>query len=258
VLAFNTLEKSERCYLSMYRLCPEIHLQPHRTVILSSKDEVKRAYELCMKDVFDDYILFWPMTYDAPRLNMSVHNALRELAAFKAVGHRVAEFAVHSRPLAEMEQMLDQQSVAEVDRNDTASIAEQVGLTRPNILVVDDDDFQHKLIGKLLEKKNYHLVFASSGAEALNMMRKAQPDLILMDIMMPDMDGMETMRTLKAIPNLAKIPVIMITGKSEGKVVSDSLKAGAADFVVKPFDQATLIAKMDHALAITKQPDPVK
>jgi CheY-like chemotaxis protein len=157
-----------------------------------------------------------------------------------------------------MEQMLDQQSVAEVDRNDTASIAEQVGLTRPNILVVDDDDFQHKLIGKLLEKKNYHLVFASSGAEALNMMRKAQPDLILMDIMMPDMDGMETMRTLKAIPNLAKIPVIMITGKSEGKVVSDSLKAGAADFVVKPFDQATLIAKMDHALAITKQPDPVK
>jgi PleD family two-component response regulator len=124
-----------------------------------------------MKDIFDDYILFWPMTYDAPRLNMSVHNALRELAALKAVGQRVAEFAVHSRPCAEMEQMLEQQSVAEVGHNDTASIAEQVGLTRQNILVVDDDDFQHKLIGKLLEKNNYHLIFASNGREALNMMR---------------------------------------------------------------------------------------
>jgi CheY-like chemotaxis protein len=252
VLAFNTLEKSERCYLSMYRLCPEIHLHPHRTVILSSKDEVKRAYDLCMKDIFDDYILFWPMTYDAPRLNMSVHNALRELAAFKAVGHRVAEFAVHSRPLAEMEQMLDQQSVEESGHNDTVSIAEQVGLARPNILVVDDDDFQHKLIRKLLEKNTYHLIFANSGSEALNMMRKAQPDLILMDVMMPDMDGMETMRNLKAEPQFTKIPVIMITGKSDGQVVSDSMKFGAVDFVVKPFDKATLIAKVSRALGKTK------
>jgi CheY-like chemotaxis protein len=185
VLAFNTLEKSEHCYLGMYRQCPEIHLHPHRTVILSSKDEVKRAYELCMKDIFDDYILFWPMTYDAPRLNMSVHNALRELAALKAVGHKVTELAVHSRPLAEMEQMLEQQSAAESGRNDMAGIVEQGGLTRPNILVVDDDEFQHKLIGKLLQKKNYHLMFASNGSEALNMIRKAQPDLILMDVMMP-------------------------------------------------------------------------
>ncbi len=252
VLAFDTLEKSERCYLSMYRSCPEIHLQPHRTVILSSKDEVKRAYELCMKDIFDDYILFWPMTYDAPRLNMSVHNALRELAALKSVGHRVTELTVHSRPLAEMEQMLDQQNVAEAGQNDTASIAEEVGLTRPTILVVDDDVFQHKLIGKLLEKNNYHLIFASSGSEALNMMHKTQPDLILMDVMMPDMDGLETMRKLKAEPKFAKIPVIMITGKSEGQVVSDSLKAGAANFVVKPFDQATLIAKINHALGKTR------
>jgi CheY-like chemotaxis protein len=205
-----------------------------------------------MKDIFDDYILFWPMTYDAPRLNMSVHNALRELAALKAVGNRVAELTVHSRPLAEMEQLLDQQREAGADHNDTASIAEQVGLIRPNILVVDDDDFQHKLINKLLEKKDYHLIFAGNGSEALNMMRETQPDLILMDVMMPDMDGLETMRTMRSEPILAKIPVIMITGKSDGQVVSDSMKVGAADFVVKPFDKATLIAKVNHALDKTK------
>ncbi|MDO8990102.1 MAG: response regulator [Sideroxyarcus sp.] len=255
VLAFNSLDKSERYYLSLYRLCPAINKHPHRTVVLSNKDEVKRAYELCMKDIFDDYILFWPMTYDAPRLNMSVHNALRELAVFKSVGHQVAEFSIHSRPLAEMELMLSQQRVQDDASNRAMDRAEPIS---PTILVVDDDEFQHKLIGKLLEKQNYNLVFAASGGEALNLLRKMQPDIILMDVMMPDMDGLEALRNLKAMPQLAMIPVIMITGKSEGQVVSDSLKAGAANFVVKPFDQATLIAKIDHALGMTKQPYPVK
>ncbi len=253
LLAFNTLEKSERCYLGMYRQCPEIHLHPHRTVILSSKDEVKHAYALCMKDIFDDYILFWPMTYDAPRLNMSVHNALRELTAIKVVGHRVAELAVHSRPLAEMEQMLDQQLVAEAIPHDVASVAEQTKLPRPTILVVDDDEFQHKLIRKLLEKQKYNFAFATSGVEALKILCKILPDIILMDVMMPDMDGLETLRHLKATPQFALIPVIMITGKSEGHIVSDSLKAGAADFVVKPFEQATLLAKIDHVLGMAQQ-----
>lgn len=71
-----------------------------------------------------------------------------------------------------------------------------------------------------------------------------------MDVMMPDMDGIETTQHLKAVPQFAKIPVIMITGKSEGQTVKDSLKAGAADFVVKPFDPAPLIAKIDHALHV--------
>lgn len=336
VLAFNELEKSERYYLSLYRLCPEVHRRPHRTVILCSKDEVKRAYELCMKDLFDDYILFWPMTYDSSRLNMSAHYALRELAAAKHVGPSAAEFAAQARHLAELEQLLDQQMVQgghhieaagrameqaeqgigaaldgfsrrlisgslpgsvearnagvlekEISRfkreevqqfflNATEStqplqqwaqelrqeceplmesartlnaMAERI---RPIVLVVDDDEYQHKLVGKLLEAKNYHLIFASSGFEALKIMRKTQPDLILMDVMMPDMDGIETTQHLKAAPQFARIPVIMITGKSEEPVVIDCRKAGAADFVVKPFDPATLIAKIDRALGATE------
>ena len=99
---------------------------------------------------------------------------------------------------------------------------------------------------------NYHLIFASSGFEALKIMRKTQPDLVLIDVMMPDMDGIETTQHLKAAPQFAKIPVIMITGKSKGQVVIDSRKAGAIDFVVKPFDPATLIAKIDRALGATE------
>jgi len=65
---------------------------------------------------------------------------------------------------------------------------------------------------------------------------------------MPGMSGMEATRRLKAVPQSTKTPVIMITGKSEGKVVVDCLKAGAVDFVVKPFDRATLIAKIARVL----------
>ena len=335
VLAFNTLEKSERYYMGLYRLCEAVHQHPHRTVILCNKDEVKLAYELCKKDYFDDYILFWPMTYDMSRLAMSIHHALRELAALKGDGPSAAEFAAQARQLAELEKILAQQvaqgglhieaagrameqaeqqigtaldgfsqrlisgslpgSVTVKNADDlkkeisrfkreevqqhfrTAAesaqplkqwahefkqeceplmesaralnaMAERI---RPIVLVVDDDEFQRKTIGKLLEEENYHLIFSSDGFEALNVLRKTRSDLILMDVMMPNMDGMETTRRLKTVPQFAKTPVIMVTGKSEGKVVIDSLKAGAVGFVVKPFDRTTLIAKIARALSVT-------
>lgn len=118
----------------------------------------------------------------------------------------------------------------------------------PTVLVVDDDDFQRVIVSQLFAKENYRLVFASGGVEALNVLRIMQPDLILMDILMPDLDGIETTRRLKSMPQFAKLPVIMVTGKSEGVSVRDSLKAGATDFVVKPLDRDTLLAKVALAL----------
>ena len=328
VLAFNSIEKSERHYLGLYRLCPEVHQYPHRTVILCNQEEVRRAYELCKKEYFDDYILFWPMTHDTLRLPMSVRCAMRELSATKPDGPSAAEFAVQARHLATLEKTLDQQikqgglrieeasramgqteqeigtaldgfsqrlasgSLSgsgaasnineiknEIDRlkreeiqqyfraaADSAkplkqwahelrrecephlksaralnAMAERV---RPIVLVVDDDEFQYKIITRLLEDENYNLIFAKDGLEALNVLRKTRPDIILMDVMMPNMDGMETTRQLKAIPQFAKTPVIMMTGKSEGKVIVDSLKAGASDFVVKPFNREILLNKI--------------
>lgn len=122
---------------------------------------------------------------------------------------------------------------------------------RPTILIVDDDDFQCKVVSQLLAAENFRLVFALGGVEALNILRKMQPDLILMDIMMPDLGGIETTRRIKTMPPFANVPVIMITGNSEGATVRDSMKAGAVDFVVKPFDRETLIAKMVRALGTT-------
>lgn len=125
------------------------------------------------------------------------------------------------------------------------TLAERV---RPTVLVVDDDEFQSKIVAHILEAENYHLLFAVNGFEALGLLRRTRPDLILMDVMMLDMDGVEATRRLKAVPQFAGIPVIMLTGKSEKNVVTESLKAGATGFLVKPFDRDTLITKVKQAL----------
>ncbi|MHB0991982.1 MAG: response regulator [Burkholderiales bacterium] len=332
VLAFNTLAKAERYYLGLYRLSGKIHLQPHRTVILCNIDEVSQAYQACRKQYFDDYVQFWPMTNDTPRLLMSVHLSLRELRAISEGGPTAVEFAAQARRLSELGNMLDQHVVQGSQRieganramaqaeqdigaaldgfssklaqgnlpgisriNDVSGLEQEIrrlkqeeigqrfrtvaesvqpikqwtddfrkefephiesartlnalaDAIRPLILMVDDDDLQSRIVSTLLAAENYRLVFASGGVEALNILRKMQPDLILMDIMLPDMDGIETTKRLKTMPQFAKVPVIMVTGKSEGTAVRDSIKAGAVNFIVKPFDRDTLSAKVHSAL----------
>jgi CheY-like chemotaxis protein len=332
VLAFNTLEKTKRYYLELCRLCEAVHQHPHRTVILCNMDEVRQVYDLCKKDFFDDYILFWPMTHDSTRLAMTIHHALRELAALKYDEPSAAEFAAQARYLAELEKTLDQQIIqgshhiewvkramdkaqqnigtaldgfsrriasgalqdmVEVKNSDgleqeighfkrvevqphliaatestqhlerwvqefrhecepllesTRVLNDMAGRVRPTVLVVDDDEAQRIIIGRLLAGENYDPLFARDGLEALNVLRTKRPDLILMDMMMPNMNGAETTRQLKAMPQFSRTPVIMITGKSEGKIVVDCMLAGAVDFVVKPFVHATLMDKIAHAL----------
>jgi CheY-like chemotaxis protein len=115
---------------------------------------------------------------------------------------------------------------------------------RPLMLMVDDDEFQHKLVKQLLADARLGLAFATSGIEALAMLRRRRPDIVLMDVNLPDIDGVEATRRLKSVEQLAGIPVVMVTGKSEKNVVVESLNAGASDFIVKPFDRGTLVAKI--------------
>ena len=123
VLAFNTLAKAERYCLGLYRLSGAIQSHPHRTVILCDKDEVRQVAALCIKQSFDDYVLFWPMNHDAPRLRMSVHHALRELAGVNRGEPSLADFAAQARRLAELETLLDQQMLVGGRRIEGASLA---------------------------------------------------------------------------------------------------------------------------------------
>lgn len=330
ILAFNTLEKAERYYLGLYRLSAMVHALPHRTLILCNKDDLRRVYELCKKEYFDEYILFWPLAHDTPRLPMAVHHALRQLSA--ATAPALGEIAAQARRLGELESQLDRftahgghhldaanHSLQQVEagisaaldrfssnlsegthgrlveikdregfqkeinrikaeeieqrfksytaavqpvrkwastlKNDLSPQLESIRVLKqfaadfkPTILIVEDDVFQHGLLRKILADLDLQLIFATSSTEALTMLRKQRPDLILMDVGLPDIDGIEATRRLKSVEHFKKVPVIMITGHSEKITVVESLKAGAADFAVKPFDKDTLLEKVQNFL----------
>ena len=112
------------------------------------------------------------------------------------------------------------------------------------ILIVDDLPAMSQLIAALLSSDGYQLEFAYNGHEALEKAATLSPDLILLDVMMPDMDGFTVCRRLRATPRLAEIPVIMITALDDRASRITGLEAGADDFISKPFDQAELRARV--------------
>jgi PAS domain S-box-containing protein len=115
---------------------------------------------------------------------------------------------------------------------------------KSTILIVDDDPLTRKLIKTLLSHEEYNLFLAANGAEALAKAAELTPDLILLDVMMPDTDGFEVCRRLRADPLLSTVPVIMITSLNNHAARSKGIQAGADDFVSKPFNHAELKARV--------------
>ncbi|MCB0237230.1 MAG: response regulator, partial [Anaerolineae bacterium] len=108
------------------------------------------------------------------------------------------------------------------------------------ILIVDDTPAIHTMISALLRDEPYQLEHAYSGEEALVKAQDLAPDLILLDIMMPDIDGFEVCRRLRGASGVAEVPIIMLTALSDRASRLQGLAAGADDFVSKPFDQTEL------------------
>ena len=108
--------------------------------------------------------------------------------------------------------------------------------------------FQHKIIKHLLKDDKYNLVFISNGTEALNMLLKERPDLVLLDINMPGIDGLEVLQRIKQYRHLSGMPIIMISGMCEKKIVMQSMSHGAVDFVAKPFNNDLLLQKIRSLL----------
>jgi CheY-like chemotaxis protein len=119
---------------------------------------------------------------------------------------------------------------------------------RSTVLVVEDDEFQQKLIARLLAGQNIVIQFASSGSEAMALMWQRRPNVVLMDVGLPDISGVALTRLIRRIANFSEVQIVMITGHSERQVVVDSLQAGATDFLVKPLDKTRLLDKLRNFL----------
>ena len=116
------------------------------------------------------------------------------------------------------------------------------------ILIVDDEPDIVETMAFMLQARNYSVSIASGGLEGIKKARTEVPDLILLDIMMPDMNGYDACKKLKANKITGHIPVIMLTAKGENEAVLKAHSIGADDYVVKPFSLPTLLNKLKKFL----------
>jgi class 3 adenylate cyclase len=128
----------------------------------------------------------------------------------------------------------------------------------PRILIADDSPDNRELLQARLQAHGYDLLQAADGEEALARAREHLPDLILLDVMMPKLDGFEVCRRLKGDPTLPYMPIILVTAKSDTKDIVAGLDAGGDEYLTKPIDQAALVARVRSILRTKALHDQVQ
>ena len=123
------------------------------------------------------------------------------------------------------------------------------------ILCVDDNRDIRDLITLILEEEGYSVLASSDGDSALTLIKERKPDLVLLDVMMPGISGLDVLRTLRALSDssINQIPVIVITAKSQSSDIDEALTAGATSYIVKPFRPEALIEKVQKFLPVRIQ-----
>ena len=130
--------------------------------------------------------------------------------------------------------------------------------TPPWILVADDSAENREILSARLAANGYHVLMAADGEEALAVARAEQPDLILLDVMMPKVNGLDVCRRLKADPSLPFMPVVLVTARGDTQDIVAGLEAGADEYLTKPVDQTALLARVKAALRIKSLQDTVQ
>jgi two-component system cell cycle response regulator len=119
---------------------------------------------------------------------------------------------------------------------------------RKKVLIVDDEETILLLFKRYVNKEGYQAQSAETGQEALEKIKADPPDLILLDVMMPDMNGYEACRVIREIPGMQKIPIFIVTALKHQVDSSDAIESGATDVLVKPISEAELMKRVKRAL----------
>jgi CheY-like chemotaxis protein len=126
------------------------------------------------------------------------------------------------------------------------------------ILTVDDSQMIRTLVARALKAFEVQILEAENGALGLETARRERPDLILLDVAMPVMDGLEVLRRLKSDPGLKSIPVIMLTAEASRERVLDIIREGADYYILKPFDREALLAQVGKMISLTARRNPAR
>jgi len=153
--------------------------------------------------------------------------------------------------------------VRRIEDGDPALASFDTGLARPMhnpplILIADDNETNRDILRTRLRPQGYELLEAADGQEALSIACQHHPDLILLDVMMPKIDGVEVCRRLKSDADLPFIPIVLVTAKVHSKDVVAGLEAGADEYLTKPVDQAALVARVKSMLRMKELTDQVR
>lgn len=120
---------------------------------------------------------------------------------------------------------------------------------KKKILVVDDEKDIAESVKILLSEKGFKVVIANNGAEAVKKAKAERPDMIVMDLMMPEMNGFDACKMIKADTDTQNTPILVLTAQQLGKDLEDAFAAGANDYVIKPFSNERLLEKVEKLLA---------
>jgi diguanylate cyclase (GGDEF)-like protein len=129
---------------------------------------------------------------------------------------------------------------------------------QPLILIVDDTIENLQVLGSILKAQNYKVAVATGGNQAIAIASEINPDLILLDVMMPDINGFQTCKNLKNLPSTREIPVIFLTAKVENEDIIEGFKMGAVDYITKPFNSYELKARVKTHVELKTSRDLLK
>jgi two-component system cell cycle response regulator len=131
-------------------------------------------------------------------------------------------------------------------------------MTQPVVLVAEDSLVVRAVLRRHLEERDYNVVEADDGNAALRTCREIRPDVVLLDIEMPGLDGHQVLAALKADPELEEIPVVFLTGRTSTDDIVEGLRLGAHDYLKKPFEASELIARVSAAVRMKKLQDELR
>jgi two-component system sensor histidine kinase/response regulator len=121
-----------------------------------------------------------------------------------------------------------------------------------NLLVVDDDELNRKMFGRLLKRKDYNVETAATGREALSLIEKNNFDLVLLDIVMPEINGIEILKIIREKYSMTRLPIIMVTAKDETEGIVQCLEHGANDYITKPVNLAIVSARIEAQVSLKR------
>jgi CheY-like chemotaxis protein len=219
VLVFETIGKATEQGAALRRACEGLE-PPLRCIVACRMEQAEEAFEACRGGTFDDYVPMWPEPADARRMAMAVIAAARRAPAPVALDPDAGEAAPASPA--------------------TPSVT--------GVLVVEDDPLAFELVAKALSEEGMTVRHACDAPAAKALLRTWRPDVVLMDIGLPGMDGLTLTAWLKSAPSLAAIPVVMLTGEARRETIERSRQARADGFIVKPFTRQGLLAKLQPYL----------